>query len=377
MLKFNRGILAVPFVFFLNALPLSTAWAVSDEVAVQLLERLSELELEVNNLRGENETLRRELTAVRSSQRTGFLDVDKRVSTLEQRRLSNQAVTVNNQRNNQNSTALNSNTNNTNSGAMPALEAPVATAPLATPGTIVARPSPITLTPAAPAIEVTASANNGQASPQRNIQPSSENIAAQRRAVTPVNAGGTGQKKAQSDEVDPNSPESYYYYGTQDGNEAAANVSTSAGDVNTTAQVSLTAEKQAAIPDAHKAKAAYNQAYKLLVNDPVSAVPAFRSFMSDHPEHELIANAQYWLGEALYAQKDYSGATEEFMRVLKNHKGSPKAPGAALKLGYSFYELRQWDFARRTLEDTVRFFPDTNAAKLAANRLERMKSEGK
>ncbi len=390
MLKLNRGILTIPFVLFISAsiniLTLSTAWAVSDEVAVQLLERLSELEQEVNNLRGENETLRRELLTIRSAQRTGFLEVDKRVSKLEKGRLVNQPTTTANNNtgndpektsspgveasdltSNQSSAAVGS-VNITNT--VPALEDPatVAATTLPTPGTIVARPSPITITPTAPAIEVTVGENNSQTSPTL----SGEDLANQRRAVAPVNA----EKTAEADKVDPNSPESYYYYGTQDKNETPA-IASGAGVENASSKASLSENTQQAIPTAHKAKAAYNQAYKLLVNDPASAVPAFRAFMNNHPQHELVANAQYWLGEALYAQKDYSGATEEFMQVLKNHKGSPKAPGAALKLGYSFYELRQWDFARRTLEDTVRFFPETNAAKLAVNRLERMAAEGK
>lgn len=364
MLKLNRGILAVPFVLFIgaaiNTLTLSTAWAVSDEVAVQLLERLSELEREVNNLRGENETLRRELMTLRSVQRTGFLEVDKRVSSLEKTRLSSQTqVSASDSIRNQNSGTNNNNVNK----AVPALEDPVVVVAgaLPTPGTIVARPSPITVTPTAPTVEVSAA---NATSPQAG----SEDSAEQRRAVVPVTTAGT----AEPEKVDPNSPESYYYYGTQDRNAGVANAG-----VADTENASVTVSRQQAIPDTHKAKAAYNQAYKLLVNDPASAVPAFRAFMTDYPQHELVANAQYWLGEALYAQKDYSGATEEFMQVLKNHKGSPKAPGAALKLGYSFYELRQWDFARRTLEDTVRFFPDTNAAKLATNRLERMTADGK
>ena len=125
-----------------------------------------------------------------------------------------------------------------------------------------------------------------------------------------------------------------------------------------------------------KAKADYNQAYQLLVNKPAEAVPLFRNFLANYPQHELAANAQYWLAEALYAQKDFAGASQEFMKVLKQYKDSPKSSGAALKLGYSFYELQQWEYARRTLEDTVRFFPDTSSAKLAEVRLQKMKSEG-
>lgn len=61
-------------------------------------------------------------------------------------------------------------------------------------------------------------------------------------------------------------------------------------------------------------------------------------------------------GVALYAEKDYKAASDEFLVVLKEHKGSDKAPGAALKLSYSFYELKEWDKARKTLEDVISFF---------------------
>lgn len=347
MRKFKRGILVVSLVLVLPTIPLSTAQAISDEVAVQLLERLSELEREVSNLRGENEVLRKELTSVRSIQREGFLAVDERFTNLERKSLpgtqANNAVAANS-----------TNQATANAGTTPTLEAPaVVQSVTPTPGTIVARPTPITVTPEAPTATVTVT------------QPANEQLA----AVTPV----TNSEK--SEKVDPNSPESYYFYGDQDKNKDAAQDQTANTEAS---KASLVAENsQQSLPATHQAKAAYNQAYKLLVNNPASAVPAFRAFMTNYPEHELVANAQYWLGEALYAQKDYSGATEEFMRVLKQYKSSPKAPGAALKLGYSFYELRQWDFARRTLEDTVRFFPETNAAKLAKNRLERMATEGR
>lgn len=369
MLKLNRGVLATSLILSLATAPITTVQAVSDEVAVQLLERLSELELEISNLRGENEMLRQELTDVRSAQREGFLEVDERVSGLEKkRRLLPQSGDTSSD------TAGSGNTNGAQNAlgadtSVPALEAPVATAealPLPTPGTIVATPTPIRVDPEIAAVAVV---TENDPAIQTTPQLADENTASQRQATAPVTAEKT-VAATDKDKVDPSSPDSYYYYGTQDRN------TDSVTEINTS-KASLAADKPQTIPDAHKAKAAYNQAYKSLVNDPKSAVPAFRAFMKNYPEHELVANAQYWLGEALYAQKDYSGATEEFMRVLKQHKESPKAPGAALKLGYSFYELRQWDFARRTLEDTVRFFPDTNAAKLASNRLERMKAEGK
>jgi len=62
---------------------------------------------------------------------------------------------------------------------------------------------------------------------------------------------------------------------------------------------------------------------------------------------------------------------------LKDHKGSDKAPGAALKLGYSFYELKDWEKARKTLEDVVSFFPESTETKQKAQeRLDNMKAQG-
>lgn len=173
--------------------------------------------------------------------------------------------------------------------------------------------------------------------------------------------------------VDQKSKDSYYYYGNSEAEKttelkpvAAAVPSAPA----TSTPVAVTTE------DGRKAKADYNQAYQLLVSKPVEAAPLFRIFLENYPQHELAANAQYWLAEALYAQKNFEGASKEFMKVLKQYKNSPKSSGAALKLGYSFYELQQWEYARRTLEDTVRFFPDSSAAKLAETRLQKMKDEG-
>lgn len=121
---------------------------------------------------------------------------------------------------------------------------------------------------------------------------------------------------------------------------------------------------------------AYDSAYKTMLHDPAAAIPALRAFVRDHHNHPLAAQAQYWVGEALFGRRDYGAATEAFMRVLKDYKSSEHAPDAALKLGYSFYALKQWEFARRTLEDVTRFFPNTPASQMAIGRLEMMSSEG-
>jgi TolA-binding protein len=51
-------------------------------------------------------------------------------------------------------------------------------------------------------------------------------------------------------------------------------------------------------------------------------------------------------------------------------------PDALLKIGYSNYELKRYDAARAALKTVATNYPETTAARLANERLERMKTEG-
>ena len=121
---------------------------------------------------------------------------------------------------------------------------------------------------------------------------------------------------------------------------------------------------------------AYQQAYARLKQNPSAAIQSFNAFIIKYPESPLAANSQYWIGEIMYSQKNYKGAVDEFVKVLQNYKKSEKAPDAAIKLGFSFYELKNWVYARRALEDVARYFPNTRAASLAKQRIDKMKADG-
>jgi tol-pal system protein YbgF len=123
-------------------------------------------------------------------------------------------------------------------------------------------------------------------------------------------------------------------------------------------------------------KSSYQQAYKKINAQPVIAIQAFRRYIKKYSESPLAANAQYWIGEVMYSQKNYTAAVDEFVKVLQNYRKSGKASDAAIKLGFSFYELKNWVYARRALEDVKRYFPNTKAAALARQRIAKMKADG-
>ncbi|MCK5664691.1 MAG: tol-pal system protein YbgF, partial [Thiotrichaceae bacterium] len=102
----------------------------------------------------------------------------------------------------------------------------------------------------------------------------------------------------------------------------------------------------------------YKAAFSLMKTSPSAATKAFQEYIKMQPESPLAANAQYWIGEVMYSHNNYKGAVQEFIKVLQKYKYSDKAPDAAIKLGYSFYALKNWKFARRTFEDVVKYFPE-------------------
>lgn len=123
---------------------------------------------------------------------------------------------------------------------------------------------------------------------------------------------------------------------------------------------------------------AYDAALELLKEGRYSdAAGAFQGFLKDYPGSSYSDNAQYWLGEVYYVTREFKAALSEFDKVLKQHPGSSKSADAKLKMGYIQYELKDWAQARGLLEDVVKSYPGTTSARLAGERLERMKREGR
>jgi tol-pal system protein YbgF len=99
-------------------------------------------------------------------------------------------------------------------------------------------------------------------------------------------------------------------------------------------------------------------------------VTALRAFIRQHPRHDYADNAQYWIGEAFYARKDYQTSLTEFRNVIETFPRGNKVPDALLKVGYCYQSLGQKDKARAVLEQVVNLYPKSEPAALAAKRLE-------
>lgn len=114
----------------------------------------------------------------------------------------------------------------------------------------------------------------------------------------------------------------------------------------------------------------YDTAYLDLTRGSYSlAIDGFEEYLRSFPNTELADNAQYWIGECYYAQRDYFKAIEEFGKVLDLHPHGDKVPAAMVKLGMSYIEVRDRASAKKMLRQVVELYPHTDEAALARERL--------
>jgi len=121
----------------------------------------------------------------------------------------------------------------------------------------------------------------------------------------------------------------------------------------------------------------YQVAFELLKEERYDmAAAAFRQFLLEFPDSELVDNAQYWLAESYYASNQFEQALRDFQVVIDEYPRSSKVPDALLKMGFCNYNLKRWDAARVILVRVQGDYPETTAARLAGQYLNRMDSEG-
>ena len=105
------------------------------------------------------------------------------------------------------------------------------------------------------------------------------------------------------------------------------------------------------------------------------AAQAFNQFLVNYPGSSYADNARYWLGETYYVTRDFDKSLATFNGLVEQHPNSPKASDSRLKTGYIYYEKKDWKAARQTLEAVVSDYPGSTAARLASDRLKKMKNE--
>ncbi|WP_208859752.1 tol-pal system protein YbgF [Acidovorax soli] len=100
---------------------------------------------------------------------------------------------------------------------------------------------------------------------------------------------------------------------------------------------------------------------------------AFAGFVRQYPRSGYVPSARFWLGNAQYAAREYKEAIGNFRLLMSGSPGHARAPEAALSIANCQIELKETRAARKTLEDLLRAYPQSEAAVAAKERLSRLK----
>lgn len=107
--------------------------------------------------------------------------------------------------------------------------------------------------------------------------------------------------------------------------------------------------------------------------DFVAAQTAFVDFDKRYPGSGYRPSALFWLGNAQYALRSYKEAVVNFKTLLTIAPDHIRAPEAALSIANCQVELKDIKSARKTLEDLVKVYPESEAASVAKDRLGKLK----
>lgn len=104
-----------------------------------------------------------------------------------------------------------------------------------------------------------------------------------------------------------------------------------------------------------------------------AAQAAFTDFLKRYAQSGYRVQALFWLGNAQYANRDYRGAIGNFRALIAQAPDHPRAPESVLSIANCQIELKDNAAARRTLDELVKAYPQSEAAAAARDRLARLR----
>jgi tol-pal system protein YbgF len=103
------------------------------------------------------------------------------------------------------------------------------------------------------------------------------------------------------------------------------------------------------------------------------AAAALASFEARFPDSGYVESARFWRASALYGKRDYKGAIAGFRAFVTASPKHARAPDALLAIANSQAETKDPRGARKTIEELLKAYPDSEAAQAGKERLASLK----
>jgi tol-pal system protein YbgF len=99
------------------------------------------------------------------------------------------------------------------------------------------------------------------------------------------------------------------------------------------------------------------------------AIQAFKEYLRLNPSDHLSDNAQYWIGECLFGQRQYSDAVAAWDELLRQFPGTDKIPDARYKKAIALEKLGRRPLAMLEYRYVADHFPNTDAGRKARQKI--------
>lgn len=99
------------------------------------------------------------------------------------------------------------------------------------------------------------------------------------------------------------------------------------------------------------------------------AVALLSNFGKRYPGSHYSDAVRFWLGNSQYGRRDYKNAIETFRSFVSNAPDHPRAPEALLAMANSQAEMKDGRGARRTIDELMKTYPQSEAAAAGKDRL--------
>lgn len=104
-------------------------------------------------------------------------------------------------------------------------------------------------------------------------------------------------------------------------------------------------------------------------SDFAGAQAGFVGLIKQYPQTGYRSSALFWLGNAQYASRNYKEAITNFRSLVTADPQHPRAPEALLSIANCQGELKDTKASRRTLEELLKSYPQSEAAGVAKERI--------
>ena len=108
---------------------------------------------------------------------------------------------------------------------------------------------------------------------------------------------------------------------------------------------------------------------KLRAQDFAGAAASLNGFLQRYPATGFRESAFYWLGNAYYGATQYTDAIGAFKQLITLAPDHARSPEAMLSIANCYSELKDAKQLRKTLDEVIKHYPQSEAAQAAKDRI--------